>query len=236
MKKQGVLLSEDLIGATYGNLRGHFESKTLVDFHEKILHRNGISFKISESKHIELNAEDKIAAKEILCDGRLGQVCKDPRTALFARSWAKWSPDSKFIFLIRSPQQVVHSLFQRDLRQKTNWLKKMFLPIWHNSRNAWLRDSYYSTWFRYNREIAEFLKEYSDRAVLVSTESMRESFPSERLRQVLTDWGLPSSAESFQEVFHSAELNVDNAPGPKSKASQRAHALYRELVAHPQCL
>jgi hypothetical protein len=236
MEKQGVLLSDDLIGATYGNPRGHFESKALVNFHERILNRNGIRFQISEWKKIKLNSQDKEQGLSLLNQGILGQVCKDPRTSLFAKYWAQWSPDSKFIFLIRDPQQVVNSLFARDLRQKTNWVKKLFLPLWHNSRNAWLRDSYFETWFRYNLEIREFLKEHADRAVLVRADSMQGSFPTSQLSEILTAWGLPSSQESFQEIYRSEELNTAKRQSIKSKASQKAHALYGELLAHPQCL
>jgi hypothetical protein len=112
----GVVLGERLFGATFANLRGHFEDTDFSGFQERLLAAHGAArsgWTLQNHVAIEHRFENEALA---LIDARSHLALwgwKDPRNALFLDFWLRLLPDACFVFIYRKPWEVVDSLFRR---------------------------------------------------------------------------------------------------------------------------
>lgn len=158
LQSAGVHIGDRLMAEDTGNQRGHFEDLDFVELHQNILQSQGISIAgwtketaISVQEQYLASARTLVAARE----QHLVWGWKDPRTTLFLDFWAELIPSAKFIFIHRSPWEVVDSLFRRgDVIFKTN-------PNFAVHQ-----------WINYNRVILNFSDRHRERCLLFGIEDV----------------------------------------------------------------
>ncbi len=112
-------IADDLLGPTTGNPRGHWESRSLMDFNESLLTRLGGGWWCPPVDGGELRALD-----DRLDDARRrfsavhpadGWVWKDPRNSVLLPFWRRALGQSPAVVLmLRHPLDIARSLHQRD--------------------------------------------------------------------------------------------------------------------------
>lgn len=149
----GVSLGTRLIGASRGNDRGHYEDLDFYDFHAAALEANGLraeGFACVDEIGVP-PAMRESAATLVAGKAAAGEIWgwKDPRTSLFLDFWGEVLPEARFVFVFRSPWEVVDSLFRRGDQTFTV-----------NPAAA------ARVWLHYNRRIVDFHKRNHSRSVL----------------------------------------------------------------------
>ena len=162
----GVNIGEKLVGAEYGNIRGHFEDIEFVELHKGILRSQGIDDlggKV-EIKEIPVKKQYLKAAKRLIKNHQekndekksKSWGWKDPRTTLFLNFWLDLLPDAKFIFVYRSPWEVVDSLYRRATDEKLLEQPEVAAKMWLN----------------YNQRILDFYQEFSQQCLIAKVDSI----------------------------------------------------------------
>ncbi|MGD1919082.1 MAG: glycosyltransferase, partial [Pleurocapsa sp.] len=124
LQNAGISIGDRLMGVDTGNPKGHFEDLDFVEFHQNVLQSQGISIAgWTEHGFIEVQQQYVAPAQDLIRARQERAIWgwKDPRTTLFLNFWSELIPQAKFIFLFRSPWEVVDSLFRRgDIIFQTN--------------------------------------------------------------------------------------------------------------------
>ncbi len=161
LESSGLNIGKRLMGASPGNIKGHFENLDFVGFHQKVLSSQGIS---QEGWSLENNIQvqeqyvnqAKLMVRENAVLGNWGW--KDPRTTLFLNFWADLLPQANFLFVYRSPWEVVDSLYRRGDE------------IFYSNPNFALK-----IWINYNKSILDFYNKFSERCVLLDIKNVVKS-------------------------------------------------------------
>jgi len=152
----GVSMGDELVPATAGNPRGHFEDVAFFRLQQRMLMANGLMQEgYACPERIPVPAALRREA-EALVDRRRAAArpwgWKDPRTTLFLDFWDDLLPDARYLLVFRPPWEVVDSLFRRGDG-----------PLQDNPRLA------LELWLAYNRRIRDFARRRPDRCLLVDT-------------------------------------------------------------------
>ncbi len=155
----GVNIGEKLVGPEYGNIRGHFEDIEFVELHKRILQSQHIDVLGSnvETKEITVKKQQLKIAKKLIKNRqeeneKANKVWgwKDPRTTLFLNFWLQLLPDAKFVFVYRSPWEVVDSLYRRNTDEKLLEQPEKAVKMWLN----------------YNQRILDFYQQFSGKCLI----------------------------------------------------------------------
>ncbi|MEM7592579.1 MAG: sulfotransferase [Cyanobacteria bacterium P01_A01_bin.83] len=123
LKSSGVFIGDRLMAEGTGNLKGHFEDWDFVDLHRDCLTAQAVNREgWTTQADFSFWGEYLERAKTLIAARSKYSIWgwKDPRTTLFLKSWQQLIPQAKFVFIYRSPWEVVDSLFRRgDLVFKT---------------------------------------------------------------------------------------------------------------------
>lgn len=123
----GCALSENLLAASFGNEKGHWEAMSVVELNDTMLASAGTVWNdcnpINDDwRSSAIFAEMVTRATDILRDHALQGplfAYKDPRACLLADVWLEASREAGIaplaVLMIRNPAEVVGSLQQRDL-------------------------------------------------------------------------------------------------------------------------
>ncbi|NJO44189.1 MAG: glycosyltransferase [Oscillatoriales cyanobacterium RM2_1_1] len=157
MQRLGVYIGRRLVEADEGNIRGHFENIDFVRFHQSILHMHGLDDLgcVIQPHDFHITPSYLEQAKHLVIQNHNPQApwgWKDPRTTLFLDFWRQLLPAAQFIFVYRSPWEVVDSLYRRATD----------LKILENPEVA------VKMWLHYNREILRFHHTYPAQCLLVN--------------------------------------------------------------------
>jgi hypothetical protein len=158
LKRAGLFLGADLLGANDSNQKGHFENLQFKDLHMNALRALG-----QNEDGWTLNSFDHMpAAFESQADALIEQNSaagtwgwKDPRTSLFLNYWAKKLPTANFVFIFRPPWEVADSLYRRG--------DKTF---------AETPEFAFQVWEKYNREALLFCQTNPNRCLMVSIDEV----------------------------------------------------------------
>ncbi|MGF1589715.1 MAG: glycosyltransferase [Pleurocapsa sp.] len=158
LQSAGVDVGDRLMGKNTGNDKGHFEDLDFVEFHQSVLRSQGISVagwtqqnKIQVQQQYLAKAQNLILArKELAVWG-----WKDPRTTLFLDFWSQLIPNAKYIFIYRSPWEVIDSLFRRGdvvFRDNPNFAVQQ--------------------WCNYNQAVLDFYQNHREQSLLIEIGSV----------------------------------------------------------------
>jgi hypothetical protein len=153
----GLYIGDQLMGAYPGNVRGHFEDLEFCALHERILAAGGLSSEGYTCLDAIIDVPTKARAEAAALVARRRAAdrpwgWKDPRSTLFLDLWRELLPEARFLFIVRSPWEVVDSLFRRGDE-----------PFVVNPRFA------VDLWLAYNRRIRDFFRCHPDRCMIVET-------------------------------------------------------------------
>ncbi|MCL2935993.1 MAG: glycosyltransferase [Trichodesmium sp. MAG_R02] len=155
----GVNIGEKLVGPEYGNIRGHFEDIEFVELHKRILQSQHIDVLGSnvETKEITVKKQQLKIAKKLIKNRQEENEksnkiwgWKDPRSTLFLNFWLQLLPDAKFVFVYRSPWEVVDSLYRRNTDEKLLEQPEKAVKMWLN----------------YNQRILDFYQQFSGKCLI----------------------------------------------------------------------
>lgn len=156
LQQVGVNIGEQLVGADYGNIKGHFENIEFVNFHKALLHSQGIDELGSAAKQKIPIEELAIKKAQSLINKNQDLAhpwgWKDPRTTLFLELWHQLLPDAYFIFVYRSPWEVIDSLYRRATDSSLNQHPEMAARLW----------------IHYNKKILDFYQNNSAHCLLAN--------------------------------------------------------------------
>lgn len=156
LQNLGVNIGQQLVGADYGNIKGHFENINFVDFHKSIFKSHNIDeIGCVFTEEISLTEQDIETAKKLIeINQDLDTVWgwKDPRTTLFLDFWHELLPQANFIFVYRSPWEVIDSLYRRATDATLLDHPELALQMWNY----------------YNRKILEFYQKYPEQCLLAN--------------------------------------------------------------------
>lgn len=159
MADAGLPIGEQLMGPATGNVRGHFEDLDFCTLHQRILAANGLSHEgFTCAETILVPSRARAAAADLLGARRSSGRpwgWKDPRTTLFLDLWGDLAPESRFLFMVRPPWEVVDSLFRRG--DEAFQLNPRFAL---------------DLWVAYNRRVRDFVRGHPDRCAIVETASL----------------------------------------------------------------
>ncbi|NJL52619.1 MAG: hypothetical protein HC930_11085 [Hydrococcus sp. SU_1_0] len=99
-----------------GNSKGHFEDLDFVEFHQQVLKAQELNIAgWTKANRLEVPDSFRALAVDLLATRQALGIWgwKDPRTTLFLDFWSELIPHAKYIFVYRSPWDVVDSLFRR---------------------------------------------------------------------------------------------------------------------------
>ncbi len=116
LQSSGVFIGDRLMEGGTGNLKGHFEDWDFVDLHRDCLTAQAVNREgWTTQTNFSFRGEYLTRAKSLIAARSSYPVWgwKDPRTTLFLNSWQELIPQAKFVFIYRSPWDVVDSLFRR---------------------------------------------------------------------------------------------------------------------------
>ncbi|MFM7242751.1 MAG: sulfotransferase family protein [Planctomycetaceae bacterium] len=157
----GVAMGQRLMGSGNGNDAGHFEDLDFHDFHERALVGNGLSPEGFTPAAEPAVPEPLRASADALVADRRGRGClwgwKDPRTVLFLDFWAEMLPEARFVFVFRSPWEVVDSFFRRGDPAF------VFNPLLAAR-----------VWLHYNRLILRFVSRHHERCLVRETRQIAQ--------------------------------------------------------------
>ena len=141
LQSSGVFIGDRLMAGGTGNAKGHFEDWDFVDLHRDTLTAQGIDREgWTTSTGLSFDNEYLERAKALIAARHRYLVWgwKDPRTTLFLECWSRLIFEVKFVFVYRSPWDVVDSLFRRgDLIFRSN--PKIAIQSWISYNQAILR-------------------------------------------------------------------------------------------------
>ena len=154
----GIEIGDRLMLPSEWNPKGFFEDWDFVELHQAILRSQGISPEgWTKEKLVEVQGQYLAAAQNLILARKNKPIWgwKDPRTTLFLDFWLKLIPEAKFIFIFRSPWEVVDSLFRRgDFIFDTN-------PNFAVEQ-----------WSIYNRAILDFYERWHNQCLLLDIRSI----------------------------------------------------------------
>ena len=161
LQSAGLFVGDRLLGKNLSNPKGHFEDLDFVEFHQSLLQSQGVcsegwtdnSFKSIPPEYTQI-AQNLIERR----NKRDRWGWKDPRTTLFLDFWSNLIPHAKYVFVYRSPWEVVDSLFRRgDSAFQTD------------------PETAIQTWFNYNQKIIHFCNSTSRPCILLRVEDVINS-------------------------------------------------------------
>jgi hypothetical protein len=160
LQSAGINIGQRLMDAGEGNIKGHFEDLDLVDFHESILKSQGFSKQGWILQNCVRVQEQYLSKTQEIIRTRQGQIWgwKDPRTTLFLDFWREQIPSIFYIFVFRSPWEVIDSLYRRG--------DEVFLTNPNFALDVWVN---------YNKIILDFYQKNSSYCCLFNIESIIKS-------------------------------------------------------------
>ena len=161
LQSMGVDIGQRLLGPTYGNIKGHFENIDFIEFHKEVLRSHRIDesgFTVKPEIPIAESYIEK--AQKLIRQNSISPLWgwKDPRTTLFLDFWIKLLPNANFIFVYRSPWEVVDSLYRRGTDDIL--LNKPQLAI--------------LAWIHYNKKVIEFNEKFPKNSLIVNINTIAQ--------------------------------------------------------------
>ncbi len=215
LQSAGIDVGDRLMGKNTGNDKGHFEDLDFVEFHQSVLRSQGISVagwteqnKIQVQQQYLAKAQNLILArKELAIWG-----WKDPRTTLFLDFWSQLIPNAKYIFIYRSPWEVIDSLFRRGdvvFRDNPNFAVQQ--------------------WCNYNQAVLDFYQDHRDQSLLIEIGSVIQNCDLVELIKQKFDLELRSPESLYEPTLFTVDSNAYYRKALISQFFPQAIDIYSQL-------
>ena len=161
LQSSGMFIGDRLLGNNLSNPKGHFEDLDFVEFHQSLLKSQGVYSEGWTDNALKAIPERYVDAAQNLIfqkNNHPNWGWKDPRTTLFLDFWSELIPNAKYVFVYRSPWEVVDSLFRRGD------------PLFQASPETAI-----TTWLNYNQKIIDFCQKTSQPWILLRIEDVISS-------------------------------------------------------------
>ncbi len=218
LQSAGVNIGTNLMAASEGNIKGHFEDLAVVQFHENVLKAHDLPpegwVNLQQIKTIPepwLAKAQAIISRKRETQGVTGW--KDPRGTLFLEFWESQLPEAKFLFLYRAPWEVVDSLYRRGD------------GIFVESPELALE-----FWRTYNAAILEFYQRHPEKSLLLNVEAIRKDI-AVLSGAIAQKFGLTLSLQP--DIYDSSLFKSDVSESPRSQLLQ---TFFPEVVQQYQQL
>jgi len=216
LQSAGVHIGDRLMDRGNGNTKGHFEDLDFVNLHRESLTQRGVNREGWTTQNNFAFTSEYFDQARSLIKAKNNQTIwgwKDPRTTLFLDTWQNLIPDAKFIFVYRSPWDVVDSLFRRgDLIFKQD----PAIAI--------------QTWISYNQTVLNFCQQTNNPWVLLRIEDVI-NYP--QLIVKLINQRLDLNLKKPQKLFDQSLFKNNAAHFNRAELIQRyfpqAHNIYLKL-------
>ena len=197
LQKAGLNIGKSLIGKAKGNEFGHFENLEFVKFHELTLAKNNFNTAGYILDDIDVNdSETIILAQDLIKNNEDSQWgWKDPRTVLFLPLWERLLPDANYLFIYRSPWEVVDSLFRRGLDHDELFNEKPSMAL--------------SIWNSYNQKIKAHYKNHKNKSIIFNINDIINK--PQKLQESLLGLGFDLNIEvsnNFVESHFQSDLEL----------------------------
>ena len=215
LQSAGINFGDRLMAATEANPVGYFEDWDFVELHAAILRSQGMADEgWTKDNKIKVQQQYLAPAKALISarSDRSIWGWKDPRTTLFLDFWSRLIPDAKYLFVYRSPWEVIDSLFRRGDE------------IFRTNPNFAVEQ-----WCSYNQAVLDFFQRYPEQSLLVDIDSIIQS--GDRLIDLINQkFGLKlRSPESlYQESLFTSNIDY-HRQALITKLFPQAVELYEQL-------
>ncbi len=215
LESAGINFGDRLLGSDQGNPKGHFEDLDFVEFHIQVLRsQNETDAGWTESNKLQVQQQFWSEAQDLIAARQDKPVWgwKDPRTTLFLDFWSELIPQAKYIFVYRTPWEVVDSLFRRgDVIFQGD--PDLVIPQWCN----------------YNQAVIDFYQGHSEQCLLLEVSRVIQN-PNQIIELVNQKFDL--ALRSPEDLYESALFTKDRDHYRQilvSKFMPQAVDLYRQL-------
>ncbi|MDT9212412.1 MAG: sulfotransferase [Limnospira sp. PMC 1240.20] len=193
LQSAGLHVGRRLMQGTEFNPKGYFENIDFFEFHLDLLRSQGVNidgWTLQENLDVPDEFIDK--ANAIVDKNSLSHIWgwKEPRTTLFLDFWAELLPDAKFLFIYRSPWDVIDSLYRRGDE------------IFRNQPELAVK-----YWIFYNQKILDFYNKYGDKCLLANVETIIK-YQDKYVAQINRQFGINLSNPS-PEVYDDSLLQTN---------------------------
>ena len=243
----GLNVGERLLGASVGNLDGHFEDMDLFRFHQGCLEE----FDLPTTGFVQhplprLSGPKRRQLEEIIADrnARFAEWgWKEPRTCLFLDEYREILPCAHYLVVWRGFRETVGSMISRRFKLKDDkhaGKGRLSRLLWFKiRRNAWRRrflteeaNLLLQTWLLYNRLILDFLKHADgQRHAVVDCRLLLQD--DERVfRRMRDEWKFSLRPVAFADVYKPERMNarqIDIDRFVDASSLVEAEAIEREL-------
>ena len=191
----GIDFGDRLLSEDDGNPKGHFEDLDFLEFQIQVLRsQNETDAGWTESNKLQVQQQHWSEAKDLIAARQDKPIWgwKDPRTTLFLEFWSELIPNAKYIFVYRSPWEVVDSLFRRgDVIFRQN--PALVIPQWCS----------------YNQAILDFYQSHREQSLLLEVSSVIQ-YPQEIVELVNQKFGLElrSPKDLYEKALFTKDLDL----------------------------
>jgi hypothetical protein len=217
--------TKHLLEADNANIKGYYEDKRIIDWHNKLLLENGrYPFLSKGMRNPKVSEKMKSDLDDILSEYSETRLWgfKDPRTSLFLEFWHHHlhPNDRHYIFLFRDPYAVADSLIRRN----GDFFKgRELLAL--------------QSWLIYNKNICRFISVHPSNKVSVILIDDFIQNPEDYLSRINKDHGLGLSKTSglapvFESRYFKAAKNqlLENQLAPSRWLRFRLKRCYTQLL------
>lgn len=221
LQRLGVGMGEKLVGPDAGNVLGHFENIDFVEFHKGVLRTHKIDQLGSTlENNIDVPPEYLKQAKNLINHNHNHYQMwgwKDPRTTLFLNFWEALLPEAIFIFIYRSPWEVIDSLYRRGTD-----------PTLINHPETALK-----MWIHYNQQVLTFAQKFPQKSLIASVYTVGQNSTTfiQAINQKFNlNLGNPP-LDNFAETLLVNDILTTHRPQLIEKYFPEAIEVYQELTA-----
>jgi hypothetical protein len=223
MHESGICMGENFYIDTTANRYGHYEDMDFLNLQRKELSRHfkGEDWLVYSSFSL---SDDFVEQAQLLFDQKAERNSgnpwgwKDPRTTLFLDFWQQTAPDTRFIFMVRHPDEVLNSLCRL---LKTRWSQKE-------------KSKYLQAYTHYNTALLNFARENRSRNMAFVSFTHLLDNPEKVLEKVNATINTSFDYRLFQQLFDVNAISSD-AFIPSifiGKQLDEARAVYGELKGY----
>lgn len=216
-QRAGLFIGDSLLGAAVGNPHGHYEDVEFLEFHKRVLRANGrCQDGLFADGIVRMPSRLRPEARTLIAKRKaVGRPWgwKDPRTTLLLKFWRHELPLARYLFLFRSPWEVVDSLFRRGVHEFLQTNPALALAIWE----------------RYNRDIRDFARSHPEHCLVVEARQIVRE-PHAVVRNLRHKFGI-DLVEKENDYREGLFTSLENSPRAEfvRTCSPEAATLYAEL-------